>query len=271
MMAGMSIAHPSDPIVVQRHTYGSHSEQFGELRLPPGNGPHPTIVYIHGGGWRAEITLAGAAGICTALTAQGYATWSIEYRRIGNGGGWPATFDDVLAAAAYVKTLAREAPLDLSRAYVGGQSAGGQLALWLASRTTNGRDPAAEARLPGFRGAFGLAPATDLRTSAAGNSSSVMAILLGGTPDEVSDRYAATSPIELAPIGVPQLLVHGTADSIVPYVMSERFSRLARAAGDTVELVTIDGADHLDLWTPASAAFEPVVVAVTRFLAANSV
>src|SRR3954451_18132132 len=134
-------------ITATRHAYGADPEQFGELRLPAGDGPHPAIVYVHGGGYRANVTLAGAAGICTALTALGYATWSIEYRRLGNGGGWPATFDDVEAAARYLVTLAREAPIDLERVVVAGQSAGGQLALYLAKLAATGRAP-----LPAFKG-----------------------------------------------------------------------------------------------------------------------
>jgi acetyl esterase/lipase len=265
----MTIAQ-SSAIATQRHAYGGHAEQFGELRLPAGQGPHPTIVYLHGGGWRAEITLAGAAGICAALTAQGYATWSVEYRRLGNGGGWPATFDDVLAGCAYVATLAGEAPIDLGRVFVAGQSAGGQLALWLASRLSKGRDDAARARLPELRGVLALAPATDLRAIAMSNPASPPPELLGGMPDAVSERYAATSPIELTPIGVPQLLVHGTADTIVPYAMSEAFTHAATAAGDPVTLLTIEGAEHLDLWTPTSTAFPQVLTAATAFLQARA-
>jgi acetyl esterase/lipase len=260
----MTIAHPG-PLVAQRHAYGSDPEQFGDLRLPHGAGPHPVIVYVHGGGWQAAVTLAGAAGICTALTEQGYATWSVEYRRLGNGGGWPATFDDVLAAASYLQTLAGAAPIDLSRAFVGGQSAGGQLALWLASRSAS-----AQSNLPTFRGAIGLAPASDLRTASGGKAASPMATLLGGTADQVPERYASSSPIELAPIGVPQLIVHGTSDTIVPYAMSQAYVQAAQMVGDRVEFVTIEGADHLDLWNPASSAFDQVVSAATAFLSART-
>src|SRR5215471_8388122 len=65
----------SPPLIqTTRFTYGADPEQFGELRLPSGDGPHPAIVYVHGGGYRAAVTLSGAVGICTALTNAGYAT-----------------------------------------------------------------------------------------------------------------------------------------------------------------------------------------------------
>jgi pimeloyl-ACP methyl ester carboxylesterase len=69
---------------------------------------------------------------------------------------------------------------------------------------------------------------------------------------------------------VPQLLIHGTSDSIVPYAMSQVYVRAANAAGDRVELETIDGAEHLDLWNPESAAFDRVVEAATTFFTACS-
>jgi acetyl esterase/lipase len=255
-------------IAATRHTYGTDPEQFGELRLPVGSGPHPAIVYVHGGGYRSSITLAGAAGMCASLTARGYATWSIEYRRIGNGGGWPTTFEDVLSAAAHLHTLAVEANIDLQRVLVAGQSAGGQLALWLAS---GGHGMVREhAPLPAFRAVVALAPASNLRSSAANPSAPIQSVM-GGSPQEVSERYAAVSPIELASISGPQLIVHGTADTVVPYAMSQAYIAAASARGDQVQLVTVEGAEHLDLWNPASAAFGQVVDAAVQFLGAAGV
>ena len=253
-------------IAAQRFAYGSDPEQFGELRLPEGDGQHPAVVYVHGGGWRAEVTLAGAAGICSALTAEGFATWSIEYRRVGNGGGWPATFEDAVAAAEHLKRIAEDGRIDLSRVVVAGQSAGGQLALWLAAQQGRGEHAA---RLPRFRAALGLAPSTDLRQLAQKDGPSALPVLLGGLPDAVSERYAAASPLELLPLGLPQLLVHGTSDTLVPYAMSQAYQSAAERAGDRVELVTIEGAEHLDLWNPASSAFPRVVEAATSFLRAQ--
>jgi acetyl esterase/lipase len=255
-------------IAATRHAYGADPEQFGELRLPAGPGPSPAIVYLHGGGYRSSVTLAGAAGICASLTAHGYATWSIEYRRIGNGGGWPMTFEDVLSAAAHLRTLAAEAPIDLERVFVAGQSAGGQLALWLAS---GGRGTAPEhTPLPAFKGVVALAPASDLRASAANPNAPIQSVM-GGSPRDVSERYASVSPIELASISVPQLIVHGTADTVVPYAMSQAYVSAASARGDQVQMATIEGADHLDLWNPASACFGQVVDAAVQFLGAVGV
>jgi acetyl esterase/lipase len=246
----------SPPLIqTTRFTYGADPEQFGELRLPSGDGPHPTIVYVHGGGYRAAVTLSGAVGICTALTNAGYATWSMEYRRLGNGGGWPMTFDDVRAAAHHLTKLAESQPIDLSRLLVAGQSAGAQLALWLGKTSASG-----QTSLPAFRGVLALAPASNLRRS--GNAHE----LLGGSPDDVGERYAATSPVEFLPIGLPQLVVHGTQDSQVPYALSQTYVSTAKERGDDIELVTIEGADHLDLWNPASQAFPSVVAAARTFL-----
>src|SRR5260370_17860225 len=82
-----------------RIPYGKDPLQFGDLRLPSGAGPHPVVIFIHGGFWRAAYNLDHAGHMCAALSRAGAATWSIEYPRIGDpGGGWPPTLHNVLQA-----------------------------------------------------------------------------------------------------------------------------------------------------------------------------
>ncbi len=103
----------------------------------PGSGNRvPLIVFIHGGCWLAAYNLDHTRGAAAALVHEGYAVWSPEYRRSGDvGGGWPGTFDDVGHAVDFVRTLAARFPrIDTSRVIVMGHSAGGQLALWSATR-----------------------------------------------------------------------------------------------------------------------------------------
>ena len=91
-MPGDDILSLASPPADERVPYGSDAHQFGDLRLPMGNGPHPVVMNIHGGFWRNEYDLTHAGHLCAALTAKGVATWNLEYRRIGNpGGGWPGT------------------------------------------------------------------------------------------------------------------------------------------------------------------------------------
>jgi acetyl esterase/lipase len=242
----------------ERIAYGPAAKQFGDLRVPAGPGPHPVVVLLHGGCWQAEYDLEYFAHLADVLARHGIATWSLEYRGLGDdGGGWPGTFDDVAAGATHLRVLATSHPLDLDRVVLAGHSAGGQLALYLAAK------PPVK-----VRGVVGLAAIVDLREYAAGAGSCNQSVvpLLGGTPDAVPARYAATSPMELAPIGVPVRLVIGAADAIVPPASNERFAAHARVKGDDVDIATIDGAGHFDVVMPDGEASARVVREIRALL-----
>ena len=236
-----------------RSAYGSADEQFGDLYLPVGAGPHPVVVFIHGGFWQAQYDLHYAEPLCLALTARGVAVWNLEYRRVGQpGGGWMRTFEDVALGLAHLDTLLAPHTLDRQRIAVMGHSAGGQLAFWLAARQ---RLPASSpfvftADIP-LIAAISLAGVLDLRQGwELQLGDGAISDLLGGSPTAYPERYALASPAQLLPIGVPQILIHGTADKPVPYVMSERYHERARAQGDDVRLIVLPDSDHFALTSP---------------------
>lgn len=252
-----------------RITYGPGEYHFADLRVPPGAGPFPVVIGIHGGYWRARYGLDYFGHVCAALTASGTATWNIEYRRLGNpGGGWPGTFEDVACAADALRTVATSYPLDLTRIYAAGHSAGGQLALWLAGRHRIAVDSPLYNRDPvPLAGAASLAGVTDLRRGYDLHlSDGVIATLLGGSPVAYSDRYAAVSPLDLLPLGVRQLLITGDADTHVPPELTQRYYAAARAIGDPVELLILPGADHFEPVDPRSGEWPMVAEAIHRLI-----
>ena len=198
----------------ERIAYGGSPMQFGELSLPIGAGPYPVIVNIHGGIWLAQYDIAHSRAQAHALAREGFAVWNVEYRRVGDdGGGWPGTFLDVATAADHLRIIARSKALDLNRAIAMGHSAGGQLALWLASRSQLPIDSALFSADPlRVRGVVALAPATELATlQERGSYGGVVDQLLGGTPSEVGERYEWTMPSRRVPLGVPQRIIVGQA------------------------------------------------------------
>jgi acetyl esterase/lipase len=253
------------PAADARIPHGDDPRQFGDLRLPGGEGPHPVVLVVHGGFWRARYDLEHVGHLCADLTRRGYATWSLEYRRVGHpGGAWPGTLEDVARGADFLRTLAASYPLDLGRVVALGHSAGGQLALWLAGRARIPPGQPLHAREPlAPRGVVALAGVVDLeRAHALRLGEGIVETFLGGSPSEVPERYRLASPAALAPLGVPQVLVHGAEDDTVPLSLSEDYQARAAALGDAVRLVALPGAGHFEVIDPRAPEWARVVEAV---------
>ncbi len=256
-----------------RIAYGEDPLQFGELRLPAGAGPHPVVMFLHGGCWRSEYDLAHVSHAGAALARAGMAVWTPEYRRIGDeGGGWPGTFTDAAAALAHLEVLAQRYPLDLDRVVLAGHSAGGHLALWLAARhKLPAGDPLRAAGEQRIRGVVSLAGITDLRRYAQGERgcNAAVPLLMGGSPAQQPARYARANPIELLPLGVPLRLLQGAADPIVKLEQASTFVERATAYGEDAQIELIGGAGHFDLIAPWAPAWAQVEAAVLEQAAAD--
>ncbi len=244
------------------HRYGADGSQVGDLHLPRGDGPHPVIVLIHGGSWQKRYGRAVMRAVAAALVMRGWAVWNIEYRRIGNGGGWPETFADVATAIDHLDGL--HPALDLSRVDVLGHSAGGHLALWAAGR--GGLPPGApgayagRARVP-LRRAISLAGVCDLTGAYVLWRGGAVRALMGGSPERLPERYEAADPLRRVPLAMPVLLVHGIVDQTVSVKLSRAYAEAALAAGGEVELVEIEGeaGEHRAFIDPRGAAWAPVI------------
>lgn len=235
------------------HRYGSERSQFGHLSLPGTPPPHRVVVLIHGGFWHLPWSLDLMFGAARDLVASGTAVWNLEYRRVGEpGGGWPGTFNDILAGFDALADLPGAADLDLTAVGAAGHSAGGHLALWLAAeRGPLSAGPVKLARIAG------LAPVADLRAAWRKDvGGSAIEALLGGTPTRHPERYSAASPVERLPTGVDQLLVHGARDRMVPAELSRSYARAAEAAGDRVALAVVSRTGHMDVVDPRSRAWK---------------
>jgi acetyl esterase/lipase len=253
------------PPADRRLAYGSDPNQFGELRLPAGPGPHPVIVGIHGGFWRKTYDLAHFGHVCTALTKLGFATWNLEYRRVGQkGGGYPGTLQDVARGTDFLSELANDHPLAVDRTMAIGHSAGGQLALWLGGRHHIDTHASLYTARP-FRlhSIVALAAISDLATASILHlGDGIVDQFMGGDPQAVPKHYAAASPIELVPLGMPQRVIHGAEDDVVPISISERYCRAARARGDETVLQALPQVGHFELIDPDSKAWSTVQMAV---------
>jgi acetyl esterase/lipase len=230
------LSDPPPPAAQARLTYGPEPLQFGDLLVPPGSGSHPLAIMIHGGFWKANVNLIHLGHICSALRELGVATWNVEYRRVGDpGGGWPGSYEDVAAAVDFARDLAE---VDPTRVVLVGHSAGGHLALLTA----------AQARLP----VVAIAAVTDLVEWPTAQS----AAFLGDAAP------ADASPLRALPIGIPQVLVHGTNDDVVPYWLSETYVKAAREKGDDAALLSLEGTGHFEPVDPSASVFRKVLEAI---------
>jgi acetyl esterase/lipase len=222
-------------------------------------------VLIHGGFWRAHYDLRLEDRLVADLAGRGWGAWNIEYRRLGwsSRGGWPTTFEDVGAAIDMLGRL--EEPLDLARVVAIGHSAGGQLAFWSAAR--RGLPAGAPGAEPRIRpaGVVAQAGVLDLReASRLGLSRCAAESLLDGPPMKWPARYDAASPIERLPLALPQLVVHGDADDVVPISIARGYAERAVAAGDPCEFAELPGCGHMEHLDPSSDAWRTVTAWLER-------
>lgn len=249
--------------------YGSDDSQVADLRLPPGPGPHPVVIVIHGGFWRARFGMERTEEIASDLPRLDFASWNIEYRRVGHtGGGWPGTLQDVALAADHLLVLHDAFPLDLERVATLGHSAGGHLALWLAARQRLATPNIFVRSNPiGVSGAVSLAGVCDLAHMARVREvDNPVVEFLGGTPAEFPERYAAASPAELLPLRVPQVLLHGDQDDRVPLAVSRDYASRATAAGDEVTYIELPGVGHFEFEDPRSVPWARAVEALKALM-----
>ena len=253
-----------------RLTYGNEPFQYGDLYIPDENTRHPVVILIHGGFWRAAYELSLMTKLAQDLVARGIAVWNIEYRRVGNkGGGWPGTLLDVAQASDYLRTLADAHNLDLERVVAVGHSAGGHLALWLGTRgkLTFDHELTSSTHPLTLCGIVSLAGAMDLEhVWALGLGNDAVVGLLDGSPEEVPERYAMASPLEYLPLGIEQVLLHGTDDDRVPLIVSQEYADRARYTGDIVKLIKLVGANHFVLIDPASTTWSRTLAEIKRLI-----
>jgi len=243
---------PADHII----SYGEDKLQFGELRLPSGQGPYPVIVLVHGGCWLAAYDIAHIRKLAAAFTAAGFATWTMEYRRVGDpGGGWPGTFDDVAAGADHVVLLAEQFKLDLDRVIVAGHSAGGHFAIWLSNRPAQWSGELKPAAV------LALAPAADLAyLHRQGVCGDVVDKLMGGSPEQVPRRYQSGSGTARLPLSVPQYIVIGEHDRNWAPV-GRRYIESARQHGNDPHVINAGESGHFEMIDPDSTTWPMVLQA----------
>ncbi len=262
----MNGVHPRDiltrqadlPEVVLR--YADHADAVVDVHLPADRRglrePLPLVVLVHGGFWRQGYDRLHNRPMARALVDAGFVVAAPEYRRVGPDeprGGWPGTAADIEAALVALPALLAGLGIATTTTSLVGHSAGGHLVLWLATR-------------PGVAAerVVALAPVADLRAAADQRlGDGATQDLLGGGPDDVPERYAAADPLTLLDAGTAPhgriVTVHGTDDDVVPVAQS----RALAVAHPGVALRELPGLGHFEVIDPLSAAWPPVLDAVT--------
>lgn len=243
-------------------SYGPDEMQKVDVWVPAGKGPFPTVLMVHGGCWTTSIADRSLMNwIADDLRKDGIAVWNIDYRGVDRpGGGYPETFLDAAMAADALRANAAKFHLDTKRIVAVGHSAGGHLALWLAGRPKLPMGSVLRTADPiRISHAISLGGLPDLEATAAspdnGCGTEVVAKLVGSPTPARPDVYADTSVPRLLPIGVPQDLVNGRDDRVIPIRFGSGYEAQAIKAGDKAALHLLPDTGHVELVAPETASW----------------
>lgn len=229
----------------ERITYGDDPSQWVDLHTPEG-GSRGLVVVIHGGFWKAQYGAEYGAPLAEDLVGRGWTAANVEYRRVGNGGGYPGTLDDIHAAIGAVAADATGPVITL------GHSAGGHLATWAAARGRFDR----WAGGPALTHVVSQAGVLDLEAAVADGLGTDAARAFLGDAGESS--YDEVDPLTQVPLDVPMWAVHATDDDIVPFSQATTYVDTATAAGADATLVEVTGG-HFGVIDPTSDAWAACV------------
>lgn len=230
---------------VDRLTYGDDPSQWVDLRTPAG-ASRGLVVVIHGGFWRAQYGAEYGAPLAEDLVGRGWTTANVEYRRVGNGGGFPETLDDIHAAIGIVAADAEGPVITL------GHSAGGHLATWSAARGRFDRWSGG----PALTHVVSQAGVLDLRAAVAQHLGTDAALAFLGEPDQTT--YDRADPMTQVPLDVPMWAVHARDDDTVPFEQATSYVDAATAAGADATLVEVTGG-HFGVIDPGSDAWAAIL------------
>lgn len=219
-------------------------------KRPALDGPLPVIVFVHGGGWQKGDRRSGLNMLAPLIATGRFAGASIGYR-LTNKAQWPAQIHDCKAAIRWLRGNAERHGLNADRIAVIGTSAGGHLVAMLG---TSGGIPALDGSLGEFselssrvQCVIDFFGPSDLGSMGGWHDSpdSPEARLLGGPIPENRDLAQLASPIHYVSADDPPfLMIHGTADPLVPFEQSVQLQKKLKASGVTAFLIPIEGGGH---------------------------
>ena len=224
-------------------------------RQPSVSGPLPVIAYVHGGAWRMGSRVMARSQVLPLVDSGRFAVVSIGYRLTGQA-PWPAQIHDVKAGIRWIRAHADDHGFDPDRICAMGGSAGGHLAAHLgtsggvaevAGRVGHHRRQRDDVQCAiDFFGPadFSISESPELRSP---GRPSAQEALFGAPAERVPEVARQASPVHYVDSEDPPfLIVHGSADPVVPIEHSVRLERALRAAGVPVIFQVVEGGGHAD-------------------------
>ena len=255
--------------------YSDQQTHYADIRIPKNDklrtaAGYPVMVVIHGGAWRSQTTLDRLSPLAEALTDFGIASWNIEFSKLGNTegppnftqhGGYPGSFLDVGEAVDYLRTIAPEYNLDLSRVIILGHSSGGQLALWAASRhKIDPSSPLYVADPLPIKGVVSLAGIADMEYALnVGNRVDILTYLAVASNTDAALLFPSTSPYQMLPNGVRTSHLVGTDDNQWRIDAIHNYVNQVITLGGEAHATDLEGASEIDVLDPCSPAWPTLV------------